>query len=297
VSELDYMRRACEELPAPSREAIAQARGALQREIEAAGSSRATHRRLRITVLASTAAAAVAFAAVLLLAVGQTSFGVRIAQAANEAVTPASDELGHLMSHTTVRWKNRAGSTMTAEQADDIWWTTTPPVWRDRTTYPANGTEDYLLSGCGSISYDSATNLFTVSPSNAHVEVSDPVASALNALRRGQVHYRRKLLYHGIPAAKLVVTQYGSTTTYIVRRDTGYPLETIDRRSTSYSTRTAVTTYSLFQHLRRTRQNESRLTLPRHVHTFVVRTAPAARTPACREFGSLDTLTGRRRTR
>lgn len=297
MSELDYVRAACEELGEPGVDAIARAREVLRREIATGGSERPTRSRLRIAVVAVSAAAGLAICGALLVTLDHTPFGVRVAEAASEAVTPANDELVHSVSHTTVRWIDRTGTT-TAEQSDNSWWMTTPPTRIDRTTYRGGGTVTYLLSDCGSISYDSTTKLFTVSPSTGHLDsVDDPVAAAANALRSGHIQFRGKLIYHGIPAAKLVVTQYGSTTTYIVRRDSGYPLETVDRRVTSYSTRTAVTTYSLFQHLPRTRKNESRLALPSHMNAFVVRTARAARTAACREFGTLESLTGRRPTR
>ena len=159
----------------------------------------------------------------------------------------------------------------------------------------ATGTATTLTSPCGSIIYDARANLFTVIPtSGASSPIDDPVTRARTALRSRHIHYRGKLLYHGVAAARLVVTQYGSTTTYIVRQDNGYPLETIERTVNSYSTRTAVTTYSLFEHVARSRRALRHVILTVHPHAFVVRTARAARTPPCANFGSLQTLIGKR---
>jgi hypothetical protein len=295
VSELDQINAACEGLPEPSEAAVTRAREALRREIAATSGVRwSARRRLRIALAGSLGlAVALGVIVALVLTTDQASFGVRIAAAATEAASPASDELVHSVSRTTIRITNRVGTTA-SEQRDDSWSASSPPVEVDRTSYKS-GAFTTLASACGSITYDPKANLFTVWPTTATFSpVTDPVATARDALRYGHVRYRGKLRYRGIAAAKLVVTQYGSTTTYIVRRDNGYPLKTIDRRVTSYSTRTAVTTYSLFEHVARTPETQARVELPPRRDAFIVRTAQASPTPPCAGFGSFEALTGRR---
>ena len=297
MTELDYIRVACDQLPAPSAEAVARSREALRHEAAIFHGRRSVRRRRRVYALALVAVAAVVLVGVLALTSTQSSFGVRIAAAASEAMNPATDDLIHSVSRTTDRFTNR-NRTIVTTQSDDSWSTTAPPTVVERTTYAAGQTTTTLRSACGSISYDSGWNLFTVSPGIGTVgRVDSPVRAAANALRTGRIHYRGEVVYHGIPAAKLVVTQYGATTTYIVRRDTGYPLKTILRRVTSHFTDTVVTTYSVFEHVARTQQSARRLELTPHADAFVVRTARASATPACRAFGSLARLTGRKSVR
>jgi hypothetical protein len=294
VNELDLVRVVCEELPEPTEGAVARARDALRREIAATSGAPVAGARPRLILVGSFGLAAIlAVVVALVLTVDRTSFGVRIAAAASAAVTPASNELVHSISRTTVRITDRAGTTTREQREDDNWWRTTPPVEVHRTTYAADAVTT-LTTVCGSISYDANANLFTIQPTTGTFNpVDDPVAAAANALRSGHVHYRGKLRYRGIAAAELVVTQYGATTTYIVRRDNGYPLETIDRRMTSHSTQTAVTTYALFEHVAPTPRVLRHIELTPHPDAFVVRIAPAAHTASCARFGSLETLTGR----
>jgi hypothetical protein len=297
VSELDYIRVACDELPAPSAETIVRSRAALRREVATVRGGRSARRRLHVYVLASVAVAAVVLVGALALTSSQSSFGVRIAAAASEAMNPATDDLMHSVSRTTVRSINRNGTIVTT-QTNDSWSTTAPRTMLDQTTDAAGLTTTTFISTCGFISYDPGWNLFTVSPGIGTFGLVDsPVRAAANALRTGRIHYRGNVVYHGIEAAKLVVTQYGATTTYIVRRDTGYPLETINRRVTSHFTETAVTTYSVFEHVARTPQSARHLQLTPHPGAFVVRTSRESATPDCRTFGSLARLTGRRSVR
>ena len=295
MNELDVIRAACEELAEPTEGAAALARDALRREIAATSDPVPTRRRPGISLVGSLGlAAALAVVAAFVLATDRTSFGARIAAAATEAVSPAGSELVHSISRTTVRITNRVGTT-TSEERDDSWWTTKPPTEVTRTSYSEGGPATQLTSACGSVTYYPTENLFTVSPTTGTFNpITDPVATARNALRSGHVHYRGKLHYRGIAAAKLVVTQYGSTTTYIVRRDNGYPLETIDRRVTSYVTRTAVTTYALFEHVARTPRTLRHVELTPHPGAFVVRTGRASRTKDCAGFGKFEALTQRR---
>jgi hypothetical protein len=294
VTEFDYIQVACDQLPAPSAEAIVRSREALRREVETVRAGRSERRRLHLYLLASVAVAAVALVAALALTSSQSSFGVRIAAAASEAMNPAAEDLMHSVSRTTVRSTNGNGTIVT-RQTDDSWSTTVPPTMVDHMTDAAGRSTTTFTSACGLISYDSGSNLFTVSPGiGAFGLVDSPVRAAASALRTGRIHYRGHVVYHGIPAAKLVVTQYGATTTYIVRRDTGYPLETIDRRVTSHFTSTAVTTYSVFEHVARSLQSARHLQLTPHPGAFVVRTGRSSATPDCRAFGSLERLTGRR---
>jgi hypothetical protein len=294
VTELDYIRVSCDERPAPSAEAIARSRAALRRELATVRGRRSVRPRLHVYLLASTAIAAVVLVGALALTSSQASFGVRIAAAASEAMNPATDDLMHSVSRTTSRSINR-NRTIVTRRTDDSWSTTAPPTMVDRTTDAAGRTTTTFVSNCGFISYDPGSNLFTVSPELGTFGLVDsPVRAAANALRTGRIHYRGNVVYHGIQAAKLVVTQYGATTTYIVRRDTGYPLETINRRVTSHFTETLVTTYSFFEHVARTPQSARHLQLTVHPSAFVVRTGRASTTPDCRAFGSLARLTGRR---
>lgn len=297
MTELDHVRGACDELPEPTERAVAVAREALRREIAAASPARVERGRLRLAVGGAVGlAATLAVVVTLVLSADQTSFGVRIAAAAADAVSPAGNALLHSISHTTYRTANRAG-TITSEQRDEIWSRATPPVEVHRTSSRTAGTVTTFATACGSIDFDARANLFTIYPTTGPFDpVEDPVAAAANALRFGRVHYRGKLRYRGIAAAKLVVTQYGATTTYIVRRDNGYPLETILRRVTSHFTETVATTYQLFEHVTATPQTLQHVGLTPHPDAFVVRIARAARTPDCAGFGSLQTLTGRRDT-
>jgi hypothetical protein len=298
VNELDLVRAACEELPAPSEGALALAREALRSEIAATSIVRRTGARRRVLLVGSFGLAVAAAGVVALVLTGdKTSFGVRIAAAATEAASPAGDELVHSVSRTTIRSTSRIGTTA-FEQRDDSWSASNPPVQVDRTTY-ATGSLTTLTSACGSIAYDATANLFAVQPTTKLIDpVGDPVAAARSALRSGHVRFRGKLLYKGVAAAKLVVTQNGSTTTYIVRRDNGYPLETRNRRVTAHRTRTtvttSVTTYSIFEHVAPTPQTLSHLKLTSRRDAFIVRTAPVSRTTACAGFGSFEALTGRR---
>jgi hypothetical protein len=295
LSELELVRAVCEALPEPDEAAVAAARATLRREIAAAAAP-ARRRRLPYAMPALPAAVAVAVAVAAVLVVGsrQDSLAVRVAAAADAAVSPSTDELAHSLSRTTTRTV-AAGGTTTERSTRESWWTAGEPamtldLYRDGT----GGTRTILGSVCGSITYEPNRNLFTVSPSTGRFDpISDPVATATDALRHGRVLYRGTLVYHGIPAAKLVATQYGATTTYIVRRSNGYPLETSLRRVTSHFTLTVVTTYTLFEHLPRTPENERRLALTPRPGAFVVRTAAAPAAPGCAGFGSLDSLTGR----
>jgi hypothetical protein len=292
LTELELVRAACEALPEPDEAAVASARAALSREI-AAAPARVTRRRLRRATVALSAAAAVAVAAVLVVTSRQASFGVGIAAAASKAVSPTDDELVHAVSRTTTTIVTASGTTSDRSTLESWWTAGQPPTTLDRYRDGAGSATTTLRAACGSITYEPERNLFTVMPSPGRFDpISDPVARARDALRHGRVRYRGTLVYLGIPAAKLVVTQYGAMTTYIVRRSNGYPLETIDRRATSHAVFTAVTSYVLFEHLPRTPRNERRVVLPPRSGAFVVRTARAAGGPGCAGFGSLDSLTG-----
>jgi hypothetical protein len=291
VTELDHIRVALEDLPGPDAAATARAREALRGEVATVRGGGSAAHRVRLVAFGSVAVAVLVVAAALSLSSDRASFGVRIAAAASEAIDPRSNDLVHSLSRTTVRVRNRSGSTIST-QTDDSWSTTAPPTAVDRRTDAAGRTTTTLASACGWISYDPESNLFTVTPATGKIgPVDDPVAVAANAIRTGRIDYRGKLTYRGIPAAKLVVTQYGATTTYIVRRDTGYPLVTIARRITSRFTLTVVTTYSVFEHVPRTPQSTRHVALTAHPGAFVVRTARASSAPGCSGFGSLAMLT------
>jgi type IV secretory pathway TrbD component len=288
MTELEVIRVACDALPEPSEASVSRARRALRRETVPRGHARAF---VLTTGLAVAAAAAIA----LVVTTRQGSFGVRVASAAIAAMNPADDRIVHAVARTSLRFHSRVGTTR-SRWTTESWWTTQPPTSVDRVDEGAGRTTTTFASACGAIVYDSTQNLFTIHP-GAFDPIRDPLTAAANALRHGRIRYRGELSFRGIPAAKLVVTQYGSTTTYIVRRDNGYPLQTIDRRVTSYSTRVETTTYSLFAHVPRTAGNERHVALTPHPGALVVRTAPAARTSACAAFGSYGSLTGRRTVR
>jgi hypothetical protein len=293
MTELELVRVACESMPEPDDAAVARARSALRREIAAAAPTRG--RRVRRAAPALGAALVVAVVAALVVTSRQASFGVRIAAAARDAISPTKDELVHSVSQTTTRTVNAGGTTAYRSTLDSWWTAEVQPTTIDRYSDSAGGTTTTLLSPCGSIMYDSSLNLFTVSPSSGRFDpIIDPVATAADALRHGHALYRGTLIYHGVPAAELVATQYGATTTYIVRRSNGYPLETILRRVTSHFTMTVVTTYSLFEHLPLTPRNERRVALTPRPRASVMRTGRATGTPGCEGFGSLQSLTERR---
>jgi len=299
VNELELIRSECLAFPAPDADAVAAAREALRREIGGHAVERPAARRRRrghSPALGAIVALALVALLVLLLPSRRSPLGTRVAAAAAEALSPPDGRIVHSISRTIVT-RRGAARTSTSEFTDEVWSTSGPggaSLDRNLSRSPSAGPITVLLTACGVITYESGANLFTVMPAVQPFDAPvNPVVAARNALRYGHVDYRGAARFHGIAASKLVVTQYGSVTTYVVRRDNGYPLETIDRRVTPNLVTTRVTTYSLFEHLAPTPRNAQLLGLTPHPGAFYVRTAAAARTAGCSQFGSLQSLTER----
>jgi hypothetical protein len=304
VTELELVRAACAAIPEPDEETIAAARADLRREIDDFLIHRAPRRRrLRPRLLAGLSLA-VAVVGVVALAVSsrQSPLAARAAAATAEALSPSNGDIVHAVSRTTATLKGPSGTTRTTI-TDERWSSSgPPPASVDRIGYRYGfGRAEIvttLTTPCGQISYQSRTNLFTVSPYPIPPQVvpSNPLTVFRDARRHGNVHFEGATTFEGVAAFKLVVTQYGAMTTYIVRRDNGYPLETRDRRVTAHSTSTYVTTYSLFEHIHRTPRSERLLRVTPHPGAFYIRLGQPTRTKACDRFGNLSSLTqgGRR---
>ena len=284
---------------------MASARAALRREIVAVEGARPGRSRLsssgqdgRRWLMLVAAVGAVAAVGLLVLVVSsrRDPFGVKVVAAAGAALNPTRSEIIHSISRSVVVFHSKTRTTRSVS-ADEVWSTGRPsPVTVDHFRYGSDGhpSSTLLTTACGNILYDGGANLFTVSPFAQLFDVTtDPVAVARTALPSGRVHYRGPVSFNGVAASKLVVTQYGAVTTYIVRRDNGYPLKTISRRVTATVVRTQTTTYSLFEHLPRTQRTTQRLRMAPHAGAFFVRMPGRSGAPNCTGFGNLDSLTRR----
>lgn len=303
MNELDVIRRECDALPGPDEATVAAARAALLREIESwpvIEPRRPDRRRMRRS-LAVAASLAILITAVLVLVIParQSPIGVRIAAAADEALSPSNGDIVHATSRSVSVLRSLVtGKTITSTYSDEWWTTGEPPYARvDRYTSADGYMDDTILTTpCGQISYARGANLFSVSPGAEATRtfVSSPAAAYRDAYRHGHVHYRGKTTFRGIPAFRLDVTQYGLVSTLIVRRDNGYPLKTVSRRPSRRSVSTYITTFSTFEHIPRTSESERVLQLPPQPGAFFVRmpgTSPTGE--SCEHFGSLQSLTGR----
>lgn len=297
MSELELIRDSCASLPEPQEDVVAAAREVLRREIREfeAQSAPPRPRPSRALVLGAGIAVALAGLFALVLSSRQSPLGVRVAAAADEALIPTNGDIVHEVSRTTITFQTSRRTT-SSTSAVETWLASRPPLAAlDRYGTGPLDSVTVLTTDCGQISYELGANLFTVSPASIPAQIvrSTPVSLFHDARRHGRVHFSGATTFRGIPAFKLVVTQYGSETTYIVRRANGYPLETVDRRVTASLTRTSVTTYSVFQHLRRTPRTERLLRITPHPGAFFLRLSRATGRAACKGFGSLETLTKR----
>jgi hypothetical protein len=300
LTELEFVREACAAVPEPDEKTVAAARAALRREIDEFVAGRAPAQRRRRPRILAGLGLAVVVAGLVALAVAsrQSPLAARAAAAADEALSPSNGDIVHAVSRTTATLSAPSGTTTTTIR-EETWSSNGPPAASvDRYGYlrgfgPAEIVTT-LTTPCGQISYESRANLFIVSPYPTPPQValaSDPLTVFRDARRHGNVHFEGATTFEGIAAFKLVVTQYGALTTYIVRRDNGYPLETRARRVTARSTSTYVTTYSLFEHIRRTPGSEHLLRIAPHPGAFYIRLGPPTRTRACERFGNLASLT------
>ena len=236
---------------------------------------------------------------VLVIPAKQSPIGVKIAAAAADALSPSNGDIVHAASRTVSIFRSKtSGKTTTSTTIDEWWAASGPPYARlDRYAYAnAKGALTILTTSCGQISYDQAANLFSVSPRAEPVQIvqSDAAAAYRDAYRHGRVHYRGKTTFRGIPAFRLSVTQYGAVDTMIVRRENDYPLKTVSRRETAQFVSTYVTTYSTFEHIRRSPRSERLLQVPQHAGAFFVLLPPTAPTAgSCKRFGSRQSLIGR----
>ncbi len=306
IDELERVRRECEALPGPGPATVAAARSALRAEIEAsiavAGGRSRRHRR-RVWLLA------VAGCAVLLIGVVALVFpakrdpvGVEIAAAAYAALNPTGGEIVHVVSRSvsTTRIKLTGKATFSAS-VEEVWSSSSTPYRvRERHWNGTRRSGPYLseteTTACGQLGYLPASNTFELSP-DTYMPLVDPAAGYRNAYRHGRVHYRGKTSFHGIPAFKLLVTQYGANNTLIVRRDNYYPLKTVTRRDIAKSVSTVVTTYSAFEYITRNHGNEHLLHVAAHPGAFFLRlAAPMPGGKACRGFGDSHSLTAGGRT-
>jgi hypothetical protein len=307
MNELELIRRECEALPGPNEATVAAARAALRREI---GSwpviepRRPRSRRVRRS-LAAAASVAVLIAAVLVLVIParQTPIGVRIAAAAGEALSPSNGDIVHATSRSVSVLRSRVtGKTTTSTSTDESWATSGKPyALLDRYRSAGDtGAFTTLTTPCGQISYDAGgANLISVQPGSEPAQIfsGSPAAAYRAALPHGRVHYLGKTTFRGIPAFRLDVTQDGLVTTWIVRRDNDYPLKTASRRQSRQFVSTYVTTFSTFEHVPRTPENERLLQLPPHPGAFFVRLPGSSPTGEnCKHFGSLRSLTERKKT-
>jgi len=306
MNELEVIRRECDALPGPDDATIAVARAALRAEIEAWSKlehqprPRPRSRRVRSSLAAAASLAGLIVFSVLVITNKQSPIGVNIAAAAEDALSPSNGDIVHATSRTVLVYRSKVGGKTTTSTSSDEEWVAggSPNARVDRYAYPdGKGAQTVLTTLCGQVAYDSVVNLFTVSPDAVPVQVlqSDPGATYRDAYRHGRVHDRGRMTFHGIPAVRLVVTQYGAVSTMIVRRNNGYPLKTVMRRETARTVATYVTTYSTFEHLRRTPSSERLLQLAPHPGAFFVRLPAANPTDRkCRNFGSLRSLTERK---
>ncbi len=298
MNELELIRDACATVREPHDDAIAAAREALRREIREFEAQSAPARRGRPwRALAVGAGIAVALGGFLTLVVSsrQSPLGVRVAAAADEALSPTNGDIVHEVTRTTVTF-HAGGRTTSSTSAVETWLASRSPLARlDQYGTGPLDSETILTTSCGQISYDPGANLFTVSTYSVAAQIlrSTPVSLFHDARRHGHVHFSGATTFHGIPAFKLIVTQYGSETTYIVRRVNGYPLEIVERRVTASDTQTSVTTYAVFEHLQRTPRTARLLRITPHPGAFFLRLPRATRQASCKRFGSLESLTKR----
>ena len=170
--------------------------------------------------------------------------------------------------------------------------TSAPYAYRETT-----GGSDSTLGPCGLILYDPRINLLSVTSTRIRTNTAlsyfafrDPVQQYLAASPGRHVGFRGKTTFRGVPAYELDVSRRGEVvTSYLVRRDNYYPLRIVWRRGSSKFT----TTYARFNYLPRNAETERLLTMRPHLGAFLMHFG-GPNTPACKRFGSYDSISGKR---
>jgi hypothetical protein len=302
MTELELLRREFDEVPEPDEASTELARAALRVEIEASApvaSTRFRRRWLRpLTGIAIVAAAT----AILLVLVGPFGSGparVDVASAAYAAFSPSRSGIWHVVVVQTQSFQSPGAGMSVARVRDETWSTTgAPHVLRVIGSENVPGLPsrvEQVFSRCGWLYYSADTNVLQIAgPEKASATpVSpppDPAASYRQAYKSGQVVYQGRTTFAGIPAYKLVVHYrhgtYAATTTFIVRQDNYYPLQTSSVVNVSGRTGTDVLTYTTYELLPSTAANERLLRLAPHPHMLIVpslRSKPMTN-PTCAKY-------------
>jgi hypothetical protein len=290
VNELDILRREFDAVPEPDEETVAVVRDAVLREIAAAGTPKRRPRRHRLRfALAAGVALAALFAGLFIVHPrSHAGIGTQIAAAAYRAFTPPPNRIRHEISRYEI---SRSRGDLTEQ------WVTTSAPYAFRATYAyraMHGLRESTLGPCGSMDYDPRLNLLTVTNQRIGTKIAmgyfafrDPVQQYLEAYRGRHVRYRGKTRFRGVPAYILAVSSDADVITYLVRRDNYYPLRIVFRRGKSEFT----TTYARFQYLPRNAETERLLTMRLHPHAFLMHFGGLHPRPACKRFGSYDSIT------
>jgi hypothetical protein len=287
VNELDLLRREFDAVPEPDEETVAAVRDLVIREIAAAGTPkrRLPRHRLRIALAAGVALAALVAGLFIVHPRNHAGIGTEIAAAAYHALTPPPNRIRHEI------FRYRGDLT---EQ-----WVTTSAPYAFRATYAfhaLHGLTESTLGPCGGMDYDPRLNLLLVTNVRIRTNTAlgyfafrDPVKQYLEAYRGRHVRYRGKTTFRGVPAFILAVSSDADVITYLVRRDNYYPLRIVFRRGK----RELTTTYARFRYLRRNAETERLLTMRLHPKAFLMHFGGLHPSPACKGFGSYDSITGK----
>ena len=296
MTELELLRRAFDTVPDPDDGAVLAARAGLLAEIESFGTSSVRRRPKRGLRLLAAVAVGLAglLAGILVLALprGGGLTGTEIAAAAARALTPPPGVILHDVERFT--WAP-VGGTDPHPVITERWVAGGRPwVIHERSERGESESGE-----CGEISYDRPTNLLSAwsLPDRPQVRQglqsrSDPAGEYLSAYRSGNVRYRGKTTFRGVPAYTLVVSfpSYPLVVTYVVRRDNYYPLRTVRRTKTHVG----VTTYSDFERIPRNAGTEHLLHVRPHPEAFLLGPGRFYRPrAACAGFGSYESLTGK----
>jgi len=288
MTELDALRRVFAAVPEPDEASVLAARARLLAAIEPAVGVRPLGQRrwLRLTAAVAVGVAAT-LAGVFAFAIphGDTLTGPEIAAAAARALTPSR---GAIL-HSVVRQSfDPAGVNGWRPSTTERWVATGKP----QTVHERDQEFEWETGPCGSIRYYRLLNLLSVDlslyPDYVH-QLADPAEEYLRAYRGGNVTYRGKTTFRGIPAYTLALSfpSYPLVVTYTVRRDNYYPLRTI-RRHGSYA---GVYTYSAFDRIARMASTEKLLHMAPRGNAFLVGPGFRRPRPGCQGFASYERLT------
>jgi hypothetical protein len=294
MTEIEFLHREFDAVPAPEEGTVAAARAALLRDIAGESQpSRVWGRRgwIRLAVVTG----AVALAAGVLTAVIPHSdrlTGSEIAAAAYRAVTPVDGRIWHRVTRTS---RTPLGG---VEGQPEVWerWVATSPPYGLRDRSPGWGETE--IGPCGSIQYVARENVFNVShkrvapndPRPYDVAINgatDPARQYRHLFRSGRVRYRGETTFQGIAAYRLAVGGPETSVTYLVRQDNFYPLRTIRRTQTYIE----VVTFLKFEYVPRNARTSQLLHIGKHPRASVHQSGPRPR-GACARFGSLESLVG-----